>query len=82
MEATFFTPEFITSVGLPGFICILTIVCVGKTNLDLNIAINALTKEIKTSNDEQKKKLESLEDEVKELKFKMNHWEARHNERH
>ena len=82
MEATFVTPEFITSVGLPGFICILTIICVGKTNQELKIAINALTKEIKESNDEQKKKLDDLEDEVKELKFKMNSWEARHNERH
>lgn len=82
MENALFNSEFITTVGLPGFICILTIVCVGKTNQDLKIAINALTKEIKDSNDEQKKKLENLEDEVKELKFKMNHWEARHNERH
>ena len=46
----------------------------------LKIAIDALTKQIKDSNDEQKKKFENLEDEVKELKFKINRWEAMHNE--
>ena len=79
---SFFTPQFVTSVGLPGFICILTIFCVGKTNQELKTAIDALTQEIKASNKEQKDNLKNLEDEVKELKFKMNNWEARHNERH
>lgn len=80
METAIINSEFITTVGLPGFICILTIICIGKTNLELKIAIDALTKQIKDSNDEQKKKFENLEDEVKELKFKINRWEAMHNE--
>ena len=78
---SFFTPQFVTSVGLPGFICILTIFCVGKTNQELKTAIDALTQEIKASNKEQKDNLKNLVDEVKELKFKMNSWETRHNER-
>ena len=81
METAIINSEFITTVGLPGFICILTIICIGKTNLELKIAIDALTKQIKDSNDEQKHKIESLEDEVKELKYKINRWEVKHNER-
>ena len=54
---SFFTPQFVTSVGLPGFICILTIFCVGKTNQELKTAIDALTQEIKASNKEQKDNL-------------------------
>lgn len=83
---SFFTPQFISSVGLPGVICILTIFCVGKTNQELKTAIDALTQEIKTSNIEQKNKINNLETDIKELKSNVNYLQLRlgvnHNEGH
>ena len=38
METAIINSEFITTVGLPGFICILTIICIGKTNLELKLS--------------------------------------------
>ena len=76
MEA-FLTPQFFSSVGLPGFICIITIFCVGKTNQELKTAIDALTQEIKASNIEQKNKIDTLENDIKELKSNVNFLQIR-----
>ena len=82
---SFLTPQFAATVGLPGLICIITIFCVGQTNKELKTAIDALTNEIKTSNIEQKNKIENLESDIKELKSNMNYLQIRlgvnHNER-
>ena len=84
METAIINSEFITTVGLPGFICILTIICIGKTNKELKIAIDALTSEINKSNLEQKHKIENLESDIKELKSNMHYLQVRlgvhHNE--
>lgn len=75
----FLSPEFFSAVGFPAAICAYTLFGVNKTNRDLTIAINQLTDEVKKNNGEQSKKLEKLEDEIKALKFKVEHWEVRHN---
>ena len=81
---SFLTPQFAATVGLPGLICIITIFCVGQTNKELKIAIEALTSEIKKTNIEQKSKIENLESDIKELKSNMNYLQIRlgvhHNE--
>ena len=62
METAIINSEFITTVGLPGFICILTIICIGKTNLELkpnksktvttnkNIKLKVLKTKLRNSN--------------------------------
>lgn len=71
------TSQFISSVGLPGLICIIVIFCVGKTNKELKDAIDALTQEIKTSNIEQKNKIGNLENDIRELKSNVNYLQIR-----
>jgi SMC interacting uncharacterized protein involved in chromosome segregation len=71
------TQQFISSVGVPGFICIIVIFCVGKTNKELKDAIDALTNEIKTSNIEQKNKIDNIESDIRELKNNVNYLQIR-----
>lgn len=63
-----------SNVGVPAAVCFYTLYGVKKSLDKLTVAIDTLK-------DSHGKDIANLKDEVKELKYKINHWEVRRNER-
>jgi len=83
----FLSPEFFSAVGFPAAIALYTLGGVKKsmdnqteTLKELSIAITKLSAEVDKSKTEQLRELEKVKDELKDLKFKVEYMEAKHNE--
>lgn len=89
----FFTPQFFSTVGFPAALCIYVIFGVNKNIKDLADAINQLNCNEQARSEkylekitEQTRKVEHLEDELRNLKFEVENLhiknsEVRNNER-
>ena len=74
----FFTPQFVSTVGVPAIICLYTLREVRGSLDKLTAAINKL-------GEDHTKEISALKDDVKELKYNVNSLQIRlgvtHNER-
>ena len=61
----------LSSLGFPAAICLYLLMRVNKTLEQLTTAINNLNRDVEKREEEQSRKLERLEEDVKELKFKV-----------
>ncbi|MBR1397725.1 MAG: YvrJ family protein [Selenomonadaceae bacterium] len=61
----------LSSLGFPAAICLYLLMRVNKTLENLTNAINNLNKDVEKHEEEQSRRLERLEEDVKELKFKV-----------
>ena len=68
---TFFTPQFVSTVGVPAIICLYTLREVRGSLDKLTAAINKL-------GENHTKEIAALKDELKELRFKINTLELKY----
>lgn len=61
----------VSQFGFPAVVCFYTLFCVNKSMKDLTTAINKLTNDIDKRESEQTNKIETLEVQINELKFRV-----------
>ena len=67
----FLTPQFVSTVGVPTVICLYTMFELNKSVKSLTEAINTFKEEVKKRDEKQAEKIEKVEHEIMELKFKI-----------
>ncbi len=68
---TFFTPQFVSTVGVPAIICLYTL-------REVRCSLDKLTAAINKLGEDHTKEISALKDDVKELKFKINTFEIKY----